>query len=184
MTTIYRNIRLSLFLFIWAMISSGCQIMPPPTEVPNNYAQYYLSLQSLNEQELLQEIAKQELAITQQNKPLLKDVAEIKMLFLFSLPRSPIYNSYRAKALLNTLEAEQKNHALLSISPTDQALISLLKDQLNQKLLMRNRLVEQQQQQQLLATQQTQLLAEQVQQLQQTIIQLKKIEQAISQREQ
>lgn len=184
MTKFRHNSRLSLFLLILAIISSGCQIIPLSEEVADSYAQYYLSLQSLSEQELLQEVAEQEQAMARQKEPLLKDIAEIKMLFLFSLPRSPIYNSYRAKALLNTLEAEQKNHALLSISPTDQALVSLLKDQLNQKLLMRNRMVEQQQQQQFLATQQTQLLAEQVQQLQQTIIQLKKIEQAISQREQ
>jgi hypothetical protein len=97
--------------------------------------------------------------------------------------------------LLNQLKSEQENTAFASITPNEQAFISLLHDQLNQRLLMRNRLISQHkeqqenlqkaaQTQQLHAIKTQQSLTEQVKLLEQTIKQLKDIEQAIDKRDQ
>lgn len=162
-----------------------------------SYGEYYLTLQQLSEQQLTAEINKQQASIENQKtkKTQSNYDSQIKLLLLYSLPESPIYNSFNAKALLNAMQSEGNNVVFAHITPNDQAFINLLRDQLNQRLLMRNRLLAQQQaqkkQQQNLtlklkqqALQQQKKLIEKIQSLEQTIKQLKNIEQAIDKRDQ
>ena len=177
------------------ILSSGCQLTSNNINSHLSYGEYYLSLQQLNQLQLTDEIEKQQVSIEQIPQGPATYNAQIKLLLLYSHPKSPIYNSFHAKVLLNQLKAEQDNAAFVSITPDEQAFISLLHDQLNQRLLMRNRMISQhkEQQESLQKTAQTQQqhaikiqqrLTEQVKLLEQTIKQLQDIEQAIDKRDQ
>jgi hypothetical protein len=187
-----------LFL-IAILLLTGCQLtdeMSETKEEKNNtsYGEYYLTLQQLTALELVEEVVKlqERMAITPStlSNNLLSIISnknsddQIKLLLLYSLPKSPIYSSFNAKALLNLMKKEGDNVALATITPHDQAFITLLREQLNQQLLLRNRLLMQQQEQQQQAVLKQQKLIEKITLLEQTIIQLKKIDQAIDKREQ
>lgn len=184
-----------LLLFMTVVLSSGCQLTSNSMNSPLTYGEYYLALQQLNQLQLADEVEKQQVGIEQMPQGPENYNAQIKLLLLYSYPKSPIYNSFHAKMLLNKLNSEEDNAAFASIIPSEQAFISLLNDQLNQRLLMRNRLISQQKEQQetlqktALTQQQTaikikQSLTEQVKLLEQTIKQLQDIEQAIDKRDQ
>tara|TARA_B110000091_G_C13755627_1_gene449723 strand:- start:829 stop:1422 length:594 start_codon:yes stop_codon:yes gene_type:complete len=100
-----------------------------------NYGQYYLALKKLSESELLLEIKQQKLKKSQGSIE-----AEINLLLLFSLPKSPIHNDYLAKSQLNK---QFKRHASYLFSAADQAFVTLLKDQLNQQLYLFQQVIEQ-----------------------------------------
>lgn len=173
-------------LSIVLLLLPGCQLTQNKAINSTNYGQYYLSLQHLSEQQLSAEIQKHQFSLSQpqqENSPNKYDL-QIKMLLLYSLPKSPIYNTFNAKALLNQMQQDGDNAALAHIDHNDQAFITLLRDQLNQRLLMRNRLLEQQKTQKQQASQLQQQLIEQVSLLEQTIKQLKNIEQTIDNRDQ
>ncbi|MBA6389622.1 hypothetical protein H4J38_02395 [Colwellia sp. BRX10-3] len=186
-----------LVLSITLLLLSGCQLTKKYDNSSTSYGEYYLTLQQLSQQQLAEEITKQQKNVESQERKIIQvDFdAQIKLLLLYSLPKSPIYNSFNAKSLLNKLNSEEDNSAFANIEPSEQAFFSLLNDQLNQLLLMRNRLLAQQQKQlqeqqqraikQKKSTiQQQQHLIEQVRLLEQTIKQLKNIEQAIDNRDQ
>jgi hypothetical protein len=193
--------RLAMLLSVFLLLPA-CQIIPEQSKKTESYGEYYLKLQQLNEQQLAEEVIKQQVNISSQNKNVTDKTPvtnteittksttrqtydpQIKLLILYSLPASPIYNSFNAKALLNQMKSEDNNAAFTNISPDEQAFISMLDEQLNQRLLMRNRLLAQQQDQMKLALKQQQQLLEQVRLLEQTIKQLKNIEQAIDNRDQ
>ncbi|ARD43769.1 hypothetical protein [Colwellia sp. PAMC 21821] len=201
------SIHLILF-FIVLLLSSACELTTKHDITRTSYGEYYMTLQQLTPQQLIEEVSKQQINVdSKSNKHTKVDYdAQIKLLLLYSLPKSPIYNSFHAKMLLNELNSEHNTSAFADFTPDDEALFSLLHDQLNQRLLMRNRLLalqkellneqlnEQQQrevklqqsakQQQQSAKQQQQHLIEQVKLLEQTIKQLKSIEQAIDKRDQ
>lgn len=183
------------------VLSSGCQLTSNNANSKNDntnnvnsrltYGEYYLALQQLSQQQLKEEIEQQQTTVEQISLDSPNYNAQIKLLLLYSFPKSPIYNSFHAKMLLNQLKSEDNNAAFALIAPSEQAFISLLNDQLNQRLLMRNRLIEQQKelQQKSLIQQQNakklqQALTEQVKLLEQTIKQLQDIEQAIDKRDQ
>lgn len=173
-------------LSIILLVLPGCQLTESKAINNTTYGQYYLSLQQLSEQQLNAEIDKHQLSLAQPqkvNSPNNYDL-QIKMLLLYSLPKSPIYNTFNAKALLNQMQQDGDNAALAHIDHNDQAFITLLRDQLNQRLLMRNRLLEQQKSQKQQASQLQLQLAQQVSLLEQTIKQLKNIEQTIDNRDQ
>jgi len=172
----------ALLLCTALLLLSACQL----TTVNTTYGEYYLTLQQLSPQQLAEEVEKQQTYAAQQPPSFEYDTydPQIKLLLLYSLPKSPIYNSFNAKALLNQLKTEGDNAAFAPINPSEQAFITLLRDQLNQRLLMRNRLLAQQQAQKKQALEQQQQLVEQVQLLEQIIKQLKNIEQAIDKRDQ
>ncbi|MBA6291971.1 hypothetical protein H4J58_16000 [Colwellia sp. MB3u-70] len=179
-----------ILLSIGLLLLSGCQLMTKQDNSSTSYGEYYLILQQLNQQQLTDEVSKQQRTLektTKTNSQMHYD-AQIKLLLLYSLPTSPIYNAFNAKVLLNELNSEENNAALANINPSEQAFISLLRDQLNQCLLMRSRLLAQQQElvqaQRQQAIKQQQTLIEQVKLLEQTIKQLKNIEQAIDKRDQ
>ena len=176
----------TLLLCLTLLLLLGCQLTAVNSNNNETYGEYYLTLQQLNPQQLAEEVEQQQALVAQQtqtNEYSAHD-PQIKLLLLYSLPKSPIYNSFNAKALLNRLRTEGDNAAFAQINPSEQAFITLLRDQLNQRLLMRNRLLAQQQAQKKQALEQQQQLVEQVQLLEQIIKQLKNIEQAIDKRDQ
>ncbi len=175
-------------LFSSAFLLAGCQltVSPEPKKTETSYGEYYLALQQLTELELIEEVEtlQSKVAIIPSQLSQHDYDSQIKLLLLYSLPKSPIYNSFSAKALLNQMTKEGNNAAFADINPNEQALITLLHDQLNQRLLMHNRLLVQQQEQQKLALEKQQVLVDQIALLEQTIAQLKKIDQTIDKREQ
>lgn len=188
--SINRHILLITLLTITLGLS-GCKLSPNVQE-PNesilniSYGEYYLKLQTLTERDLAGEVEKLQQSVSKipTQSPQHDYNLQIKLLLLYSLPKSPIYNSFHAKSLLNKIRKEQDNVSLTTITSNEKALIALLYDQLNQRLLMRNRLLDQQQRHQDKASKQKQLLSEKVNLLEQTIIQLKNIDQTINKREQ
>lgn len=150
-----------------------------------SYGEYYLKLQELTSNDLADEVRKlQKIMTTIPTKSPQHDYnMQIKLLLLYSLPKSPIYNTFHAKSLLNKIKKEQDKISLATISSNEKALIALLYDQLNQRLLMRNRLLDQQLRYQEQATTQKQTLSDKINVLEQTIIQLKNIDQTINKRE-
>jgi len=194
MITYFRFLAL---IIITVSLLSGCQITsinetPEVEKVANkntSYGEYYLKLQTLNEIELIEEVEKLQLQISQipTDSPQHDYNTQIRLLLLYSLPRSPIYNTFNAKALLNKMKREEKDTStikpIIKLSPSETGLIALLRDQLNQRLLMRNRLLEQQQNQKDEALKQHQELVDKTHLLEQIIEQLKSIEQTINKRE-
>ena len=67
--------------------------------------------------QLTNEIEKQQANIEQTSQGPANYNAQIKLLLLYSHPKSPIYNSFHAKMLLNQLKSEQENAAFASITP-------------------------------------------------------------------
>jgi len=197
----FRQISRATLLVSISLLIAACQLATKPDESSISYGEYYLTLQQLNQQQLTEEVSKQQANIKAQattNSQSNYD-PQIKLLLLYSLPKSPIYSSFNAKALLNQMKNEGNNAVFAHINPNDQAFINLLRDQLNQRLLMRNRLLAQQQEQQKQqqkqqqnltltlqkqASQQQKILVEKIELLEQTIKQLKNIEQAIDKRDQ
>ena len=180
----------SIILLSTVFILSGCQTTPinntpKVSEHKTSYGEYYLELQTLNKTELITEVENLQLQITKipTSSPQADYNTQIKLLLLYSLPKSPIYNTFNAKALLNRMKREETTTSIIKLNPSERGLIALLRDQLNQRLLMRNRLLEQQQAQQNEALKQQQELVDKTHLLEQIIAQLKKIEQTINKRE-
>ena len=122
-----------LVFFITLLLLSGCQLTKKHDNYGTSYGEYYLTLQQLSQQQLAEEITKQQKSVESQEKKITQvDYdAQIKLLLLYSLPKSPIYNSFNAKSLLNELKSENNNTAFANIEPSEQAFFSLLRDQLN-----------------------------------------------------
>lgn len=147
-----------------------------------NFGQYYLALKNLSDSELESEIQQQRLKKAEGSIE-----AEINLILLYSLPNSPMHNVYTAKSQLNE---QLKLHQNYYLNSDDQAFINLLKDQLNQQLYLfqqvinqqldydtqmsKNRINEKKQLNKIAALELT------VAQLTDKIIQLKNIEQTIS----
>jgi hypothetical protein len=108
---------------------SACELTPikEAARIPT-YGDYYLWIKSLDNNQLLQEIEQQNI-----NKKAKSPDADIYLIMLHSLPKSPIYNPYTAKSLLNELQLQ---YVESRYNPTNLALITLLRDLLNEQLLM------------------------------------------------
>ena len=110
--------------------------------------------------------------------------ANMQLIMLYSLPNSPIHNPYTAKAQLNNYSLESHEHSVFNAS--DLAFVIMLKDQLNQQLLILEELNNYKgaykQSKNLIAVQQIEIseAKKTITQLNKKIIQLKKIEKAIS----
>lgn len=177
----------AIFILLISLCISACQTTqnsPNQLIATNtvNFGQYYLALKNLSDSELQSEIEQQRLKKSQGSIE-----AGINLILLHSLPNSPIYNVYSAKSQLNEQLKVHKNYYL---SSADQAFVSLLKDQLNQQLFLfqqmmnqelardtqvaKHRIKEKKQLNKIAALELT------VTQLTKKIIQLKKIEQTIS----
>jgi len=181
---------MKFILYICALcLLSACQLSNFPfvdeaknaksTTQNTKFSDYYLQIKELDESNLVEEISLQKISANAGNL-----TAEIKLILLYSLPGSPIHNPYTAKSMLN----EQLINDELSLSGEDFALFSLLKDQLNQQLLLFQKLIEKelaQDQQNKVGKKQLvtiKRLNEKISQFSQQIEQLKNIESAINDR--
>ncbi len=169
---------LSLHLVIISLLFtlSGCQLIDDENKVnvKTNYSHYYLWIKSLTEEEVAQEVVKQKAQNIEGNTQ-----ANIQLIMLYSLPNSPTHNPYRAKAMLNNYPLAPYNDTVFDA--TDLAFIVMLKDQLNQQLLLIEKLANYKG----VYQQSKKVNMEQLQKintLNKQIIQLKKIEQTISER--
>jgi len=159
-----------------------------------DFGQYYLSLKTLTTNELMAEIQKQKQfqAIAngsssgddnEANSSVGSHDATIKMILLYSLPESPIYNAYTAKSLLNEyFRLQQTQLEQTHLSMPNEAFIHLLKDQLNQQIYLFQKLLSQDISEEA-HKKHSLTLERKVAQLEQKIQQLKKIEKSISNHE-
>jgi len=166
---------------IFLIVLSGCQStrdsrLSGHDNLENqelNYGQYYLLLSQFNEQQLMDEIHQLPPSQVDETKSLASNLTiewQLKSVLLYALPKSPVHNPFTAKTKLNQLSLDA---AILT--PADFALFSMLKEQLNQQVLLLNKLT--------LAKKshdkvKQKYLKQQIefQHLQQQIIQLKKLE--------
>ena len=166
-------------IFIGLLLLNGCGLLPDLRINTVNYNHYYLWIKSLNDEEVVQEISRQK-----NNKLSGVAQADIHLIMLFSLPNSPVHNPYTAKTQLNDYQLEPYEETIFST--TDLAFVVMLKDQLNQQLLILEELNNYKgaykQSKKMIAEQQVEISEAQkiITQLNQKIIQLKKIEKAIS----
>lgn len=127
-------------IFALMQLLQGCSLfLPPPTATPvvtpqpleakPNLSAYYQWLKGLETEQLASEAALQ-----QQRKIEQVPDADLFLLLLRSLPRSPIHNPYTAKAMLNQGDFNQYIYA--NVSAADLAFVTMLRDQLNQQLLL------------------------------------------------
>lgn len=116
-------------LLIVAIILSimGCELVPQKNTVIPTYGDYYLWLKTLDNDELLHEIEQQK-----KKSEVKSPDADIYVMLLHSLPKSPIYNPFTAKKMLNELQLQ---YVESRYNPTNLALITLLRDLLNEQLL-------------------------------------------------
>lgn len=110
-----------------------------PKSTSHQLGRYYVWIKSLTKEQLAQEIAYQKQAHLVGSFD-----TEIKLLIIQSLPSSPIYSPYNAKAKLNNKEV------FTELQDNDLAIITLLKDQLNQQLLLLDKIAFMNQKQEIL----------------------------------
>ena len=181
---------MALLIILVLLALSGCQLLESPKipKIPKSpksekvdLSHYYLWIKGLNEEEIEQEIIQQ-----QYDKEFGFGKADVQLIMLYSLPNSPIHNPYTAKTLLNDYPLPPYQDTSLSLS--DLAFIVMLKDQLNQQLLLLKQVTNYkdayQQAKKVNSAQEMQInqLKKQIEQLNKQIIQLKKIEKIISER--
>ena len=147
----------------------GCQLTPNSLPKTSDYGQYYLWAKGLSQQELIEEVARQKLS-KQNGNPQAKEY----LLLLHSLPKSPIYNVYTAKTILNHLQLQQIDSQYNS---GNLVVTTLLKDQLNQQLLLLQQLKKAKDE-----LKSNQVDKKIIEQLKQQLMQLKNIEKSISER--
>ena len=102
----------------------------------NSLSKYYLWIKSLDKQALNEEIKYQqslEAKTDLESSNQAKQQAKLYMILLHSLPAATVHNPYTAKAILNDKTFSRYIQQHLSLH--DLALLTLLKDQLNQQLL-------------------------------------------------
>lgn len=174
--TKYKN---KFIIFISILLLGGCHVLPDLNENKIDYSHYYLWIKSLNNQEVLQEIEQQK-----NNKNAGLSKTNIQLIMLYSLPTSPVHNPYTAKTYLNDYQLDPNEE--IPFSTTDLAFVVMLKDQLNQQLLILEQLDNYKgaykQSKSMIDKQQSELIEaqERINELNKKIIQLKKIEKAIS----
>ncbi|MFD2165065.1 hypothetical protein ACFSJY_02215 [Thalassotalea euphylliae] len=93
---------------------------------------YYLWLKSLTKEELKTEYQDK---LKQATEPLSEE--QLHLLAIYSLPSSHVFSPYRAKSMLNN----QPFNAYIESTqtPENRAFVSILRDQLNQQLLLMQR---------------------------------------------
>ncbi|WP_114327585.1 hypothetical protein [Candidatus Colwellia aromaticivorans] len=163
---------LSTILMLFAI--SGCQLLSDSNSNKVDFSDYYLWIKSLSDDEIVEEIFQQK-----SNKQSGYAQADVQLIMLYSLPDSPIHNPYTAKTLLNDYPLVPYSET--TFSTTDLAFVVMLKDQLNQQLLLLEQLTNYkgayQQSKKVNLEQQLK-----IDQLNKQIIQLKKIEKTLSNR--
>lgn len=166
------------------LLLTACQTTTPTAPVKESYyGDYYLWLKTLSNSELIEEINQQkQKAFATLNTPSYEQT-EVKLLLLHSLPNSPIHNPYTAKSTLNQYQLAQQETN--NFSNENLALIQLLRDQLNEQLLLFHQMMLKEktldQQQVIISTKNKEIIALQNKSahLEEKIIQLKAIEKNI-----
>jgi len=179
---------MSLLTILMLLAMSGCQFLGDlnnnkiesitnklePTADNVKFSHYYLWIKSLNHDEISQEIIQKK-----SNEQSGYAQAKVQLIMLYSLPTSPVHNPYTAKTLLN--DYPLATYVDTTFSTADLAFIVMLKDQLNQQLLLLEQLTNYKgvykQSKKVNSTQQLK-----IDQLNKQIIQLKKIEKTLSNR--
>jgi hypothetical protein len=163
-----------IWIFVLLSALSGCQLLDDSKSKTVDFSHYYLWIKSLNDDGIIKEITQQI-----SNKQLGYALADFQLIMLYSLPNSPIHNPYTAKSLINDYSLALYSDTIFS--DADLAFIVMLKGQLNQQLLLLEKInnykAVYQQSKKLNTAQQFK-----IDQLNEQIIQLKKIEKTISKR--
>ncbi len=140
---------LPIMLAILLIVLSGCQSTSDSRLTGNdniknrylNYGQYYLLLSQFTEQQLMDEIHHLTPPQVNNTKSIASNLTiewQLKSVLLYALPKSPVHNPFTAKSKLNQLSLETLDAAILI--PADFALFGMLKEQLNQQILLLNKL--------------------------------------------
>ena len=130
-----------LLIILTLFCLTACQHISSPnkeTEIiqiitPTNYGQYYLGLKKLSNEQLLTEIHQQKRLNSEEFD------SNIKLLMIHSLPNSSIHNPYTAKTILNKYQFD--NSQYFEMNNSDIALLTVLRDQLNQQILLFQKLI-------------------------------------------
>ena len=129
---------IKLIVLVLLPAVTGCQLLatePYESYSDAKYAMYYLKTKQLSHADLVLEIDAQkhfqEMGI---------DDADLKLTLLYSLPNAPIHNPYNAKSRLNEYGLPLESKWLLS--KEDVAFFTMLRDQLNEQLLILEQLSE------------------------------------------
>lgn len=138
------NIAEILMAIVISFGLSACLTTQSTTTTPSkvvalntvNFGQYYLALKNLSDTELESEIEQQQIKKEEGSIE-----AEVNLILLHSLPNSPTHNVYTAKSKLNEQLKQHKNYYL---NADDEAFMQLLKDQLNQQLYLFQQVINQQ----------------------------------------
>lgn len=172
-----------LLLIVVIFTISGCGL---PTALQSekqvqyiSLSQYYSWIKGLEPEQLASEITLQQNRKAKQHQD-----ASLYLLLLHSLPSSTIHNPYTAKSMLNNGEFNQYIYS--TVSSNDLAFVTMLRDQLNQQLLL---LQAQQQNDNQASTQisklkmQLTMHQQAMQSLEEKLNQLKSIERQLSERD-
>ena len=179
------------FVLTLLLILAGCELLkkselPIKSESNNiNYAQYYLLLAKLSDENIIDKIHQVQLISHDKNQPNMQNKnnnalnieQQFKSVLLFALPNSPIHNPFTAKSKLNQLSLDNLKDVHLTY--TDFAFFNMLKSQLNQQILLLNQLSLENKALNLI-NKTSQHQQDKIESLQQQIIQLKKIESNIN----
>jgi len=183
-----RSANLVLFipfmLVIWLTVLSGCQSTRDSRLNGNNnignrdidFSQYYLLLSQFTAQQLMDEIHQLTPPQLNSTKSLTSNLAiewQLKSVLLYAVVKSPVHNPFTAKSKLNQLSLESLDAAILT--PADFAFFTMLKEQLNQQILLLNKLTLAKKSQDNIRQQHLKQQIE-FQHLQQQMIQLKRLE--------
>ena len=135
---------LQLMLAIFLIVLSGCQSTRDSRNIENsdiNYGQYYLLLSQFSEKQLMDELHHLKTLPLKKTKIHGNELTiewQLKSVLVYALPKSPIHNPFTAKSKLNQLPLAALDTVILK--PADIAFFGMLKEQLNQQILLLNRL--------------------------------------------
>lgn len=168
---------------------SGCQLLNPQNNYDTSinepiiskisYMQYYQSIITLTNEQLSDEIQNNQAISNESNyrSNSLAIESQLKSVLFYALPHSKLHNPYTAKTTLNHFSPNDLE--IQGLTVTDITFFNMLKTQLNQQIILLNKLSNakklKQDTEQVLLKQQLEL-----KQLQQQIIQLKNIESNIN----
>jgi len=172
---------------------TGCTITAESNNKSANLAAYYLWLTQLTPEQL-----EQEFTLQKERKAKQLSSATLPLAILYSYPQASFHNPYNAKSILNqytTPNSGDINNSIVHLPAQDLAFISMLKEQLNQQLLALQTIVDKEQRIHLMSQKMRQQdetnrklqisvdkFQLKVKSLQDKIVQLKTIEDAINKR--
>jgi len=172
-----------LMFAAFLIVLSGCQSTRDSRLTENSiggsnitYGQYYLLISQFNEQQLSDEIHYIKALPVGKTENISRNLVfeqQLKSVIAYALPKSPIHNPFTAKSKLNQLALDSLDSARLT--PSDFAFFAMLKKQLNQQIILLNKLTLVKKSRNKIKNDYLQQQIE-LQQLQQQIIQLKNLE--------